>query len=248
MIPRKAFLLAAGEGTRLKPLTDGTPKCLLPLGSRPLLEWWLRILEKIGVAEVLVNTHHLADRVESFVRARRGAVVVRTAYEPRLLGSAGTLAFQRGFVKEERSFWIFYADTVIAAELSPLADLHEQRGACLTAGLFKSPDPASGGVVEIDAENRIVSFEEKPARPRSELVAAGAYVAGQDIFKVLPASFDPAAKPLDIGKDMLPKLLSCARAMLLDGPVVDIGTPQNYARARREWDRIGLERRLGGAA
>ncbi len=247
-MPRKAFLLAAGEGTRLKPLTDTTPKCLLPLGGRPLLDWWLRVLEHLGVEEVLVNTHHLSDQVESFLGARRGGVLARAVHEPRLLGSAGTVAANRRFVQGEAAFWIFYADTVIAADLAPLARLHRESGACLTIGLFKSPDPRAGGVVETGQHNEVISFEEKPAAPRSEFAAAGAYVAGQDIFKALLPSRISGPAVLDLGRDVLPKLVSCARALLLDGSVIDIGTPRNYALARKEWNRIGLEKRLGGAA
>jgi mannose-1-phosphate guanylyltransferase len=87
----KAIILAAGLGTRLRPITSTTPKCLVPINGVPLLELWLRDCERAGVEAVLVNTHHLAERVEEFVAARRG-IPVTLAYEPTLLGSAGTIA------------------------------------------------------------------------------------------------------------------------------------------------------------
>jgi mannose-1-phosphate guanylyltransferase len=88
----KAFLLAAGLGTRLRPITDTKPKCMLTIDGRPMLDIWLDAFHKAGVAEVLVNLHHLPEVVRSHVAARTGPPEVRMSYEPSLLGSAGTLA------------------------------------------------------------------------------------------------------------------------------------------------------------
>ena len=84
----KAFLLAAGLGTRLRPLTDSVPKCLVRVGGHPLLELWLDTFRAAGVDEVLVNLHHMPEQVRSHLAAHRGKPQVRTSYEPTLLGSA----------------------------------------------------------------------------------------------------------------------------------------------------------------
>lgn len=231
--PAKAFLLAAGLGTRLKPLTDSTPKCLVPIGGRPLLHWWLTICERLGVREVLINTHHHADQVRAFVRSRPAEPAIFLFHEDTLLGSAGTLAANQGFAAGERDFWIFYADTLIGADLKPLSDLHRAAGADLTLGLFRSPAPQSGGIVELAADGRVLSFEEKPARPRSGLAAAGATVAGPALLAALPLSTG------DLSRDVYPKLLANARGAALD-PVIDLGTPESYARAQKEWPRFGF--------
>lgn len=101
----KAILLAAGVGSRLRPLTDHTPKCLVPVGGRPLLAIWFDALVRHGVTEVLLNTHHLADRVGEFVATHtpRG-LRVTLFHEPVLLGSAGTVKANRDFVAGEASF------------------------------------------------------------------------------------------------------------------------------------------------
>ncbi|MDX6770691.1 MAG: nucleotidyltransferase family protein [Elusimicrobiota bacterium] len=231
--PAKAFLLAAGLGTRLRPLTDTVPKCLVPVGGRPLLHWWLRICERLGVKEVLLNTHHLAPQVRDFVKSRTSSVKVTLYHEEKLLGSAGTLAANRHFVAGEKAFWIFYADTLIGADMSPMAALHRARHADLTLGLFKSPDPKSGGVVELAADGRVLSFEEKPARPKSDLVAAGAYLAGPRLLGVLPKLTG------DLSHDVYPKLLDNACGVVLD-PVIDLGTPARLALAQKEFKRFGL--------
>ena len=107
----KAIILAAGLGTRLRPITETTPKCLVPINGVPLLELWLRQCERAGIDAVLVNTHHLAERVEEFVAARRG-MPVTLAYEPSLLGSAGTIATNWNFVDSDDSFLVVYADNL----------------------------------------------------------------------------------------------------------------------------------------
>jgi mannose-1-phosphate guanylyltransferase len=87
----KAFLLAAGVGSRLRPITDTTPKCMLAIGGEPLLDIWLDAFGRAGVDEVLVNLHHLPDVVRNHLKARAGSLrppAVRTVFEPELLGSA----------------------------------------------------------------------------------------------------------------------------------------------------------------
>ena len=87
----KAILLSAGYGVRLKPLTDNTPKCLLPINEKPLLYHWLDLLENEGVTDVLINTHYLAEKIEQSIKQRKNAINVVLSYEPNLLGSAGTI-------------------------------------------------------------------------------------------------------------------------------------------------------------
>ncbi|MCR4286945.1 MAG: sugar phosphate nucleotidyltransferase, partial [Deltaproteobacteria bacterium] len=92
----KAFILAAGRGERLRPLTDTVPKCLVPVCGEPLLKIWLEICERSGVTDVLINLHHLPEMVEGFLRNADTRVRVTTVFEEELLGSAGTLRKNRG--------------------------------------------------------------------------------------------------------------------------------------------------------
>ena len=231
--PAKAFLLAAGLGTRLRPLTNKTPKCLIPIGGKPLLHWWLVICKRLGVREVLINTHHLADQVRDFAKSQDSSVRIKLFHEDSLLGSAGTIAANKDFVDDESDFWIFYADTLIGADLMPLALLHRATKSDLTLGLFQSLDPKSGGVVELSKTGEILSFEEKPKNPKSNLVAAGVYVGGPELLNALPAGAG------DLSKDVYPKLMNNACGLILD-PVLDLGTPESYAHALREWDHFGF--------
>ena len=111
--PFRALLLAAGFGTRLRPITLHTPKCLVPIGGEPLLGRWLRKLERAGCESVLINTHYLAKEVEAFLQGRQSsAMSIRTAHEPELLGTAGTLLANQGFFKDATGLLI-HADNAM---------------------------------------------------------------------------------------------------------------------------------------
>ena len=171
----KAFLLAAGVGSRLRPLTDTIPKCLVPVAETPMLDIWLDALDRAGADEVLVNLHHLPDVVRDYLGARAGPPAVRTFFEPELLGSAGTLAANRGWVEGEEMFLACYADNLTDFDLGSLVRAHRERGALATLTVFHSDRPSAGGVVEVDSSGTVTGFTEKPAHPVSDLVNAGMY-------------------------------------------------------------------------
>ena len=160
----KAFLLAAGVGSRLRPITDTIPKCMVPIGGRPMLDIWLDAFDRAGVDEVLVNLHHLPDVVRHHLDARAGTPAVRTFFEPELLGSAGTLAANRAWVDGEEMFLACYADNLTDFDLRSLVQAHREHGAIATLTVFHSERPSAGGVVELDAAGTVVGFEEKPSQ------------------------------------------------------------------------------------
>jgi len=229
----KAFLLAAGVGSRLRPITDTTPKCMLAIGGQPLLDIWLDAFGRAGVDEVLVNLHHLPDVVRNHVKARAGSLqppAVRTVFEPELLGSAGTLAANRAWVGGEEMFLACYADNLTDFDLRSLAETHRAHGAIATLTVFHSDRPSAGGVVELDAADTVVGFTEKPSQPVSDLVNAGMYAFHP---RVLDEIGGPA--PRDIGYDLLPRLVGRAKAMAVEGYFRDVGTVDTYQRAQQEW-------------
>lgn len=230
----KAFLLAAGRGTRLRPITDKIPKCLVPIGGKPLLGHWLESLTNSGVTEVLVNVHHLAHLVESYVAKTDTECQVRLVREPYLLGSAGTLKANRWFVSTDEHFLVCYADNFTDVDLCALWDEHSKHTPLVTLGLFQSTEPSSCGIVDLDSDGWITNFEEKPKNPRSNLANGGLYVFTRDVLDYLP---DVVTRSLDIGFDLLPNLVGKMRGVLLDGCLMDIGTPERYRRAQRIWAR-----------
>lgn len=225
----KAILLGAGLGTRLRPLTLDVPKCLLPIAGRPLLEIWLENLSRIGVDDVLLNTHYLAAKVADFAAERAAPPRLRLAHEPTLLGSAGTLVANRRFVEGERHFLVLYADNLTTFDLLELVRDHEASGTIATLGLFHSRRPRDCGIVELDHAGVMTGFVEKPREPKSDLANAGLYVFSPAVFDLIGPDVN------DIGYDLLPRLVGKARGLEMRGYFRDIGTLDDYENAQKEW-------------
>jgi mannose-1-phosphate guanylyltransferase len=226
----KAFLLAAGVGSRLRPITDTIPKCMVPIDDRPLLDIWLDAFRRAGVDEVLVNVHHMPDVVRSYLAGRPGPPVVRTVFEPELLGSAGTLEANRQWVADEAFFLACNADNLTDFDLEDLVNAHRAGGTVATLTAFHSQTPSAGGVIELSARGRVIGFTEKPGNPASDLVNAGMYAFSPEVLDEIS---QPA--PADIGYHLLPLLVGRAQAVPVEGYFRDIGTPEAYRLAREEW-------------
>jgi CTP:molybdopterin cytidylyltransferase MocA len=137
----KALLLAGGLGTRLRPITDATPKCLVEIAGRPLLDYWFEALSGAGVRDVLINTHHLPEAVRRFLREknRQGFRSVET-FEPTLLGSAGTIAANPDWADDADEVLIIYADNLSNLDVARLLAAHRGHGDPMTMLLFRAPD------------------------------------------------------------------------------------------------------------
>lgn len=231
----KAFLLAAGVGSRLRPITDVTPKCMLTINGRPLLDIWLDALASADIDEVLINLHHLPDVVRHHLAGHTGSPAVRTVFEPALLGSAGTLFANREWVQGEELFLACNADNLTDFDLRSLIEEHRRHGAVATLAVFRSERPWTGGVVETDATGRVIGFMEKPSHPVSDLTNAGMYAFDPCVL----AEIGPIP-PKDIGYDLLPRLVGRAHAVPAEGYFRDIGTPEAYRLAREEWPERAL--------
>ena len=232
----KAFLLAAGLGTRLRPLTDRVPKCLVAVAGRPLLDHWLGHFRSTGVDEVLLNLHHLPAMVEAHLEGHVGPPVVRTLHEPVLLGSAGTLRAGREFVGDDDVFLAAYGDDLTDFDLRQLtAALDAAPEALAAVAVFHAPRPEACGILEV-VDGVMTAFEEKPAAPRSDLANAGLYAFRRSVLDLIPDGL-----PVDIGTHLLPRLVGRAVAVPVGGAfLIDIGTPEALARAEAEWAQRGV--------
>src|SRR5580700_5333244 len=142
----KAFLLAGGHGTRLRPLTDSVPKCLVPIQGRPLLEIWLDLCARSGISDVLINLHAHSQAIERHLQQCSPPVKVHLVPEEQLLGSAGTLAANRSWIGSDPAFWILYSDVLTNTNLERMSEFHFRHGAVATLGLYQVPDPSRCGV------------------------------------------------------------------------------------------------------
>jgi mannose-1-phosphate guanylyltransferase len=230
----KAFLLAAGYGTRLRPLTDSIPKCLVPINGRPLLDYWMELLERQGITDVLLNTHYLPEPVRRYADDYSRAVRLTLFHEPELLGSGGTLHACRDFVRGEEQFLILYADNLTDVDLGDLVRFNRENPAALTIGLFHAENPSACGIVQLDGSGRIVEFEEKPAHPKGDLASAGIFVARPELFGYV----HPSVLPYDFGGEVLPGMIGQINGLELGGYLRDVGTLENLRRAEREWSEL----------
>lgn len=238
----KAFLLAAGEGTRLRPLTDTVAKCLVPICGIPLLEIWLELCQRHQIEEVLINLHWQGDAVKKFLRETRVDVKVRWVEEAQLLGSAGTIAANRSWIAREEAFWILYADVLTDANLTKMLQFHGQRQAEFTMGLVPTDEPQRCGIAVLDGDGRVRAFEEKPAHPRSNLAFSGILLAAPTL-----CDFIPPRVPSDLGRDVFPGLIGRMHGHLIEEFLLDVGTMQNYQLAQQLWKkRASAEPNISG--
>jgi len=226
----KAFLLAAGNGTRLRPLTDSVPKCLLPICGVPLLEIWFNNCNAAGITDVLINTHAQSEAILRFVAEQQSGVKIRIAEEPELLGSAGTVAENRDFVAGEEAFFILYADVLTNIDLRRMLEFHQQMHPPATLGIYQVPDPTRCGIVTMNEDSVIEGFVEKPLQPVSNWAFAGVMIAGPELFDFLPAQ-----RPADLGFDVLPRMIGKMGAYKISEYLLDIGTLSNYQHAQQSW-------------
>ena len=232
----KAFLLAAGVGSRLRPITDKIPKCLVPINGHPLLYYWLKLFENYGIDEVLINLHHLTDLVFEFLEENEFDLKVHTVFEQELLGSAGTIRNNFDFVCKESEFLICYADNLTNINLAQMIDFHKSHRSILTLGLFRANNPTKCGIAEMAENHTVVNFVEKPRNPKSNLAGAGVYVANHEIRHYLPEYY-----PADFGYNVLPELIGKMKGYFINEYFLDIGTVENYERAQREFPIIFTE-------
>ncbi len=232
---RQCAILAGGLATRLGPLAAATPKPLLPCGDRPFLGWLLRELCRFGVEQVLLLTGHLADSVAASVAdlaaglPRRLEITLST--EPHPAGTAGALWHARDRLDER--FLLLNGDSLLAGNLAALlADAARDDAASVVGrlALAEVADTGRYGVVDL-AGDRITGFRERPAAGGGGKgrISAGIYALDRRILEALPAEGS-------LERDVLPRLAArgALRATVLPGWFIDIGIPDDLARARAE--------------
>jgi len=227
--------MSAGLGTRLRPTTDRIPKCLVPVAGRPLLDYWFERFVPAGVRRVLINTHHFPDQVRQFAAMinRDGwsgnRFQVDEAFEPVLLGSAGTITANRWFADGADIVLIVYAVNLSGIDLKSFLEFHSPHGDPFTMALFRTEAPTRCGIAETDAAMRVVSFVEKPAHPKCNLANAGIYALTADAFREIADM-----RGFDIGFDVLPRFVGRMRGWEWNGYHLDVGTHESLARAEQD--------------
>lgn len=225
----RAILLAAGYGTRLRPLTNTIPKCLVPIKGTPLLGIWLERLTRAGIGPFLVNTHYLAEQVQEFVSNSSYRDQVKLVHEPTLLGTAGTLMANLEFF-EGTDGLLIHADNYCLADFKDFVAAHQQRPPeCLmTVMAFRTPTPSTCGILELDDRSVVVGFHEKVANPPGDLASGAIYLLSPGFLEVAGNQFKSFT---DFSTQIIPTLMGRIYSYRTKSTFIDIGDRQSYDRA-----------------
>lgn len=230
----RAMILAAGFGTRLRPLTDTIPKPLLPVAGQALIVWNLLLLKRHGIKDIMINLHHLGHLIQRELGdgARLG---VRITYSPEsvILGTGGGLKQAERFFGDE-SFVVLNGDTLIELDVMDLIRCHQQSKAIATMVLRQDPDAARWGLVEIDHAEHVVRITGRglpPTESASPRMFAGVHVMHPALLRDVPVGressiIDAYVRAIEGGATVLGYTVS--------GYWSDVGTPERYAQVQRD--------------
>lgn len=222
----RALLLAAGFGTRLRPLTDRMPKCLVPIKGESLLGIWLRILFESNIESCLINTHYLSTQVEKFVSDSIYKNKVFTIFEPELLGTAGTLIKNIDFFRGEDGLLI-HSDNYCLANLDEFISAHKNRPKeCLiTMMTFRTKNPSQCGIVITDERGIVIEFHEKVKMPPGNLANGAIYAVSPEFLSKIKSEYVNAK---DFSTEILCHFMGKIYTHEVRETLIDIGTPESY--------------------
>lgn len=225
----KALLLAAGFGSRLKPITEKIPKCLVEIQGRPLLDFWIKDLISSGVDEILINTHYKHELVNNFIQNHENKNKVKLTYETQLLGTAKTLINNIPFFRGEGGLLI-HADNLCLSNLNRFYQNHYNRpiNSLFTMMTFISENPSSCGIVEVDDKGIIQNFFEKVHKPPSKIANGAIYFLSKEFLNILKKMKNVN----DFSLDIIPKFIGKIYTSKADGILIDIGTVETYNKAK----------------
>ena len=226
----KALLLAAGYGNRLKPITNTIPKCLVKINGKPLLNYWLDILNDQSITEILINTHYLSNKVNEFINNYEYNNKIKIIYEEELLGTAGTL-LKNKFFFENQPLILIHADNLSKFELDEFINKHKSRPSyCdITMMTFITDEPENCGIVEICDEGVVRKFYEKIKNPPGNLANGAVYIIEPSIFEFLTSLNKDV---IDFSTEVLPHYIG--KIFTYNNKVYhrDIGSPESYKKAQ----------------
>lgn len=231
----KAMILAAGYGTRLRPLTNTLPKPLLPVGGTPLIVWNLLLLRRHKFREVIINLHHLGPVIEHALGdGHRYGLRITYSREPVILGTGGGLKQVESFFNGQPML-VMNGDTLIEIDLEQVVDLHQARKPVVTMVVREDPDAAQWGLVEMDETQRIHRINGR-GRPDSPgllpRMFAGLHILHPRVLRRLP----PAGTASNIIDAYVEALRDDELVLGFDtkGYWSDVGTPERYAQAEHD--------------
>lgn len=225
----KAVILAAGLGSRLKPITDTIPKVMVPIGGKPLLLWHIEYLKRYAITDIYINLHYKPEKIRTFFGDGRGyGVHITYSYEPIIRGTAGALrAFSRYLTER---FILLYGDVFTKIDLDRFSAYHQEKNALVTAVVHLTDHPLDSDLAEVSSRGKITKLMFKPhGRISIKSLSLGAmYVCEPDMIPLVPQKI-----PSDLVHDILPAVMRLKKSLYAyrtDEYIMDIGTPERLAR------------------
>ena len=226
------IILAAGKGTRLKPLTDNWPKCLMPIGGKPLLEHWLETLRALNLSKTLVNLHYLAPIVTGFLSRKRFHGWVEWAFEEELLGTAGTIKKNKHFIGDD-TLLLIHADNWSLCKLDEFIDFHQNhrpKDCPITMMTFETRSPETCGIVELNEKNIVINFHEKVLNAPGNNANAAIYLIEKEVIDWI----DSHPQKKDFSTEVIPHFMGRIATWHNDFTHRDIGTIKDLQLAQND--------------
>lgn len=217
----------------MRPLVDTVPKCLVPINGRPLLDFWLELLISQGIDQVLVNTHYLVDQVEDYIENCRWKSHVKTVYENKLLGTAGSIKNNAWFFDGEEACFVAHSDNLTKFDLATFTDafMKRQPESHLTMMTFSTETPRSCGIVELDEQGYVRVFHEKVSDPPGNHANGAIYLMDQTVLRFI-AGIEKDF--IDFSTEVIPHFIGRMNTYHNDVYLRDIGTPAALRRAQQD--------------
>jgi mannose-1-phosphate guanylyltransferase len=235
----KALILCGGLGTRLGDIANGVPKPLIRIGNYPCLYYILIKLQKLGVREIVLNTHYKPSYFSEFLNSFNSELKIKLSYEPELLGTAGTLRMHLEWLSSQ-NFWVMHGDNVFDDNLMNLRQKIEESNSDIYGGLgvFKSKNHRNVGIVRKTYKGTLKNIYEKRIFKHGYLANSAIYFFKPEVAPIV-ASLKSSEN--DISMHLLPKLFGYLQVVKLRGSLIDIGTPQDLAKARKRFEQQYIE-------
>jgi D-glycero-alpha-D-manno-heptose 1-phosphate guanylyltransferase len=229
-----AVLLVGGMGTRLRSVVPNVPKPLAAVGNKSFLELLIRQLREQEIRRLVLCTGYRADQIEKqFGDGHDWGVVIQYSKELQPLGTAGAVKLAQPCLGDASEFLVMNGDSFMEVDFGRLARFHREHGAILSMVVRRVENASRYGTVQVAADQRVTGFREKQSAAASGIVNTGVYVFDRAVLRHIPEG------PCSLEMDIFPKLLEHGvYALEQQGVFIDIGTPEDYARAQQIYDRL----------
>ena len=239
----KAMVFAAGHGERLRPLTENLPKALIPVAGRPMIEYPLLLLRHYGITEIIINLHHLGEKIKEYLQdGKRLGLRITYSEEKELLDTGGGLLRARPFLADA-TFIVINSDVIIDLALNELIDQHRKRGGIATLVLRPDPQADRYGAIEISRDLRIQRFLDykapqwQSAGPLTKYMFTGVQLLEPKVFDYMEPEGAVAPAKFGTTKVTYPKMLTRGESLNgfpFSGYWQDTGTPQRIKEAEKK--------------